>query len=241
MTFEPHLRLTMNGEIGGGQEIFSMMLSLAPDGGILGQDVANYLASEITQGIFDDIVQDCVDYFKRVDTQISPHARLLRVKLAHINADGHYAGNPLEAAVSQAGSDGYTAAQKPCGPWQISRKVTLLTDGDLGRVKGGFYLPCPVAAPYDAASDLWSVDSSNEVEASTATFLNALANEPNLDVLDLKPVVASQGRHNKNGSVRLAPDNHEVTGISVGRRPDVQRRRANRVLENRTTPQDVNF
>lgn len=241
MTFAPHLRLTMSGTIAA-DEIFSMNLSLEPDGGILGQDIGNYLAATITQGDFDDIVADCVAWFGDPALQVSPRATLTRVKLAHINADGHYASTPQEAAVSRRGAQGggFLENERPPGPWQISQKCTLHTAGDLGRVKGGFYLPVPSLDDYDPAIDLWTVGHVNGQETVTATFFDNLTNEPNLDVLDLRVVVASQGRRNRDGSVRLAPDNHQVTAVSFGRRPDVQRRRANKVSEARTTPVSLN-
>lgn len=240
--YEPHLRLTMSGEIGGGLEIFSMTLNLEPDGGILGQDVANYLAATVTTGDFTDMVEDVKAWFRDPALNVSPRARLTRVKLAHINSEGHYASSPQEAAVSERGAQGggFLENERPPGPWQISQKCTLHTAGDLGRIKGGFYLPVPSLDDYDPAIDLWTVGHVNAQEAVTKTFFDNLTNEPNLDVLDLRVVVASQGRRNKDGSVRLGPDNHHVTGVSFGRRPDVQRRRANKVSEARTTPETLN-
>lgn len=239
--YEPHLRLTMSGEIGGGLEIFSMSLSLEPNGGILGQGVANYLAETIADPLFDDLVGDCTAWFRDPALNVSPRARLTRVKLAHINEDGHYASAPKEAAVSERGAQGggFLENERAPGPWQISQKCTIHTDGDLGRVKGGFYLPVPSLDDYDPAIDLWTVGHVNAQEAVTKTFFDNLMNEPNLDFLDLRVVVASQGRRNKDGSVRLAPDNHRATGVSFGRRPDVQRRRANKVSEARTTPETL--
>lgn len=249
MTYVPHVRLTLSGEISGGKEIFSCNVGLVSDtAGWFDLLESQTTFDEIGEwaGIaedvdFDDLVQDCVNFWARPDTGINSISKLTRVKIAMIRPDGRYAGPPKEALVSQVGMGSQDGTH--VGPWQISRKCTFETDADLGRVKGGFYLPTPVLAPvaFDSSTDLWLASWTENVRGSVVQFLNDLANEPGIDRVSWKPVVASQGRHNKNGTVRLQPGNHEIKRVSLGRRPDVQRRRANKVSETRVTDQAVSF
>lgn len=244
MTFVPHVRLTMSGTLAGTGEVFSCNLSLVPQGdqwqtvivGAIGgvawnsdnyQDymISNYL--DDTQ--FLDIVNDCRAFWSDVRSQICTRARLTRVKMVVLDKDGHYVGNPKESGFSQDGG-----ANNDPWPNQVARKITLLTNGDGGLVKGGFFLPYPAANGFDSAtSGLWSTTSTNDVQASALDFIENLNNAPGFDAEGYKVVVASQGRHYPDGTVRRPPTNHTVTGVSVGRRPDVQRRRSNKMSEAR--------
>lgn len=249
MTFEPHLKLTWGGSLGTSGEIWSCSLGLKPHtgpwqsivtGGLQLAALTNYLV-DFQSTSWEDMHADVQSFMTRAATRGTANARLKYVKLAAIGADGLYAAAPLEASYDS-----------PCGvsdvayqpPYQIARKVTLETDGDMGRIKGGFYLPAPQLASgfgFDAASDLWDVSTVEEVRGSVVQFLNDLANEPGLDDQDLRPIVASQGRHNKNGTVRLGPSNPEVARVNIGRRVDVIRRRANKRTEARVADAAVSF
>lgn len=236
MAYKPHLRLTLNGVIADGAEIFSMSLSLRPDDSAFTAAVASsslILALKAhldgtSSAHWDDMVADCNTYFPNCGA--GAHSTLKRVKLAAIGADGKYLTAPKEAAVNTAG--GWVGGADH--PWQISQKVTLETDGDLGRVKGGWYIPTPRLA-FDGASDLWSASDVVSIQNEAETFISNLENVPGLDAHSYKVVVASQGRHNKDGSVRVAADNWDVKRVHMGRRPDVIRRRANHVLESRVS------
>lgn len=242
MTFSPHLRLTMSGTISGGAEIFSMNLSLVPDHSgvtdfletLSSTSLAGYLVNNLGQNKFDDIVADCQGFFSNAATGIWSGTVLQRVKLATIKADGHYASAPMEAAVNTAGGGDITKSM----PWQISQKCTMETDADLGRVKGGFYLPTPCIG-WSMTTDLFLAADVTAQETQVQTLINNLNDVPGFDTDSYKVVVASQGRHNKDGSVRLAPGNHEVKRVHLGRRPDVQRRRANNVPESRVSAQVI--
>lgn len=249
MTMKPHLKLTLNGSLGSSGEIFSCSLALQPhDNGWFAAEAAlspapaftDYMTGQVGPH-FSDIVNDCTAFWARPDTDVHGYAVLKTVKLVAIGADGHYASAPQEAAVNVAGGGGGGSAE--CPAWQIARKITLETDGDLHRVKGGFYLPLPIhaAVVWDGTTGLFTSARTNQVKASVVTFLNDLANNPGFDFADLRPCVASQGRHNKNGTVRLGPDNYEVKRVSVGRRPDVIRRRANKRTEAREAASNVSF
>jgi hypothetical protein len=222
-------------------EMFSRSVSL----GVSGFDVAAALAftnnarDNLAQADFDDLVSDVTDYWSRYQTWISARAILKTVKLAPIGANGAYTGPAREAAVNVPGGASTSAGYGEMLPHQISRKVTLETDGDLSRIKGGWYLPGCSSQGFDAGSNLWSATVTSDCRDSTDTFLEALANSTGLDALgSYKVVVASQGR-NRNGAQVVAPGNWEVKRVNIGRRLDVQRRRANKLSEARIADADV--
>lgn len=237
MTFVPHFRLSMIGTMPG-DEIFSCNLSLIPDNAAWpavfddAMDFALWTAVLDPDGDnFGDLVADCQAFWSREATGIHTTTVLRKVKLAAIGSDGLYIAAPAEALVTTPG----TGAFSPF-PNQVARKVTLHTDGDLKRVKGGFYLPGATLAGFDQATQLYSTAITDAAEDSAKQFLDAVENVPGIDAESWTVVVASQGRHNKDGSVRRPPTNHGVTGVSIGRRADVQRRRSNRISEARGIP-----
>ena len=223
--YEPHYKVTMSGTLGSGaEEIFSMGFALArhdqaPIGHIL----------DPNDTVWTDIASDCTAWFSDPLTKIHAHAKLTKVKIASIGSNGRYASPPVERLVTASG--GVTASTtRPAN--QEALVVTLHTAGDLNRIKGRFYLPLPALTTQGDGRFLAAdVDG---VETRTQTFINAVNNQPGLDVLGLSVHVASQGRRNKDGSVRVGPGNHLVTGISVGRVLDTQRRRRNKLLEARS-------
>lgn len=225
MTFKPHWRLSLIGRMSGaaGAEMFSMNLSLDRfDDGVL----SPLLDPNAT--VWNDIAQDASDWFSSPATAISSHAHLVSIKCAPIGADGKYTGSPVEREVGANGGGGTARL-----PNQIARAVTLETGADLGRIKGRIYVPLPTLTV--ETDGRWSETAVNAAEASDKAFIEALGNQPGLDVLDIRVCVASQGRRNQNGTLRLQPDNYEVTAVSVGRVPDTQRRRRNKLAEARTS------
>lgn len=231
----------MSGTLNGG-EVFSMNMSLVPQGdqwqtvliGALGgadlDDTVDYaIANYVDEVQMQDLADDCAAWFASENARILSIAHLTRVRLATILSSGKYAGAATEVAVNASGF------HTPTGPAlnQISRKVTLLTNGDLGRVKGGFYIPAPNTADMWVTDQLDNAEKVSQVQASVITLINNIENGPGWDAEGYRVVVASQGRHNHDGTVRRPPTNHDVVGVSVGQRFDVQRRRANKIGEHR--------
>lgn len=221
MAYRRHLRLTCSGTIGS-NEIFSFGLALAT--GVDGPE--DSWLFDPSSATWDDIAQDCVDYFGRPATGIHPRAVLNLVKIAEIGTNGLYLSSPVERVVSRPGGGTATTVIYPN---QIARAVTLKTDGDLGRVKGRYYTPCPAILVGDGEGRMLET-AADAAEASDQTFLQDLANEPGLDVLGLAPVVASQGR-NRNGVQVLPPRNYRVTSVASGRALDTIRSRRSKVVE----------
>lgn len=226
----PHVRLTLQGDLPDG-EMFSCSVSLigsdddsvdAPNEAVNTSEFASDLGA---------VCRDAATGFWLNETNgIHARAVLKRVKLAPIGADGLYSGPPREYAVNtvpfQTGI--------PQHPHQMARKVTLETDADLGRIKGGFYLPLPHRGGWSETTNLYDAESTANVRNAVNGFLNNL--EDGLGLLnDISwfVVIASAGRHNKDGSLRVAPGLHKVKRVNVGRRIDVIRRRANKLSEAR--------
>lgn len=236
-TYVPHFRLSLLGTLPG-PEIFSCNLSLVPDDG-LEEATWFWFNDNIPGAHWTDIVADCTNFWARGNSHISNQAVLRRVKMAAIDEEGHYTGIPLEAAVNVPGARGADTLF----PNQVARKVTLGTNADLGRVKGGFYLPGVVNFGWVPGDQLFAADITAQVQGSVETFLEDLNNAPGVDVQALHVVVASQGRYTypEEGPriQRVPPGNPRVERVSVGRRLDVQRRRSNKILENRAPWADV--
>lgn len=233
MPFDRHVRLTMSGTIGDGSEIFSMGLSLA-------QQSQDWLSDALipdfpSNDIADDWRGACVAFWTGAVAPVTATAHLKRITIAQIGTNGRYEHAPKEYAVNYNGGYGGTAKW----PWQVSLAATLETDADLGRVKGRFYLPCPDGV-LDPNTDLIDVATAEGLRNATVTLINDLADQPGVDLADWRVVVASTGRRNANGTQRLAPGNFDVQRVNVGRRLDIQRRRANKVSETRTADAAVN-
>lgn len=232
MTWVDHMRLTMSGELPAGEQ-FSCSLSLRADN-LNAATLDQWFGANLLDEVFDDIVADCSAFWARPGSGINLSAVLKRVVVASLDEQGHYTQAPREAAVNVGGGDNNVRH-----PLQMSRKITLETDADLGRVKGGFYLPAPTTNSWDAATNLTSVGYTEGVRDSVKQFVDDLNNAPGLDEFAVKVVVASQGRRDKNGVLRVQPGNYDVERVNVGRRLDVQRRRANKISEARIADADV--
>lgn len=233
--FVPHARVTLQADLPGG-EISNCTFSIVPNGDLPGAGIINWLLDGFGNDGMDDLVADCVAFWGRVETHISARAVLKRVKVAPLDANGHYSGNVFERAVNQAGGQG---GQFVMLPNQVARKITLETDADLGRVKGGFYLPGVCEVGWNQDTQLTDVATTEQVRDSVAQLIADVENMPGIDVTSPQVVVASQGRNNPNGTQRVAPGNFDVKRVNVGRRVDIQRRRANKVGEARLVDANV--
>lgn len=239
MTVKPHLRLTWGGTLGS-NEIWTCSLSMRPDDSAWSA-AANAAAqtSLLTAMLIDqasddtkieDIGDDLEAYHGSADAGITRKAVLKWHKLVAIGEDGKYAGAPVERAHNLEGG-GQAGLSTPYMPHQCSRKITLITNGDMNRVKGGWYNPAPATDNFDFMTDLYSTGATATVAARTEQLIADLENVPGLDTHSFRVVVSSAGRHNRDGSVRVGPALYDVQKVGVGRRVDIQRRRANKVLE----------
>lgn len=231
MTYVPHMRVSCLGTLRGG-EIFSYSFAIAEvdaNGAIPSfQDIATGNAT-----VWDDIAQDVADYHPM--SGASSAAVLKTVKIASIGADGKYTEAPIERTVG--GVNGVPGLETPKYPNQVALAVTLHSAGDLGRVKGRFYVPSP---GYATETDARISEANRDIAETRAGMLvDAINNQPGLDVLNLRVVIASQGRRNADGTVKIPPKNHTVEAVSVGRTLDTIRSRRNKVTELRGTVTSV--
>lgn len=229
--FAPHYRLTCSGTFGNGDDGWTFGVAINQyEAGL--QDQPNGLpGTDVT----DNWRDACVALVTGPNSPIRGHAAINRVKVAAIDENGHYRVPPREYVV--VGNGGY-GNNGTVYPWQVALAVTLETDGDLGRIKGRIYLPAP-GMGLNPSDDLIGADTAEAARNAVVTWINQLADEPGLDNGDFRVCVASQGRHSKSGVLTVPPGNHDVQRVSVGRRLDIQRRRANSVRELRVASVDV--
>lgn len=226
--YASHYRLTLSGTLGAGTpaaEGFAFGISLAKgtaEGGA-GSGTAEG-AAQPDNDQFANLVSDCQAFFSRPGTYISNAAVLKQVKLAWIGPDGKYTRDPMIADVSTPGAQSGAVTHPP----QVALAVSL-TSGRRGPSgKGRFYLPMPAVAVDPGTLEI-GVSERDAVLASVATFLNDLGNEPNVDVLDLGPCIASTKGFNT-----------PVTGVRVGRALDTIRSRRRSLKENYSAIAAVN-
>lgn len=232
MDFEPHIRMTWSGTLPSG-EIWSNHLALDNQG-----------ATEFDAGALVGLAyspwNDATKKAAFVSAVTTYHAsaiatlddcHLKQVSFAAIDAEGHYVGPATFTSMDVVGSGNPTTPF----PHQIARKITLEAFEDLGRVKGGWYQPRPSRNGFDFSSGLWDTTTTGAARDATKTFIDALNAVTAGESQPLVVCIASQGRHNSDGSVRVPKGNYKVTSVNVGRRADVQRRRANKLGENRIT------
>lgn len=237
-----HVRLTLMGTLPAG-ELFNCTLSLKgvrdglpdPDpvdaidydlelGGVIPVPGSTSAMTRVSQAV--------QSFWSAPTAHIGATAILKTIRFAPIGDDGKYLAASKDVTCNVAGAETIASNQPPN---QIARKVTLESDGDLGRVKGGFYLPQPSLDGYDRGQQLAAAYMADNVRNRVAEMLGDIESNEVTDPFHWRVVIASAGRHNKDGSLRRPPTLHDVTGVTVGRRLDVQRRRANKVAEARNS------
>lgn len=223
MAYVPHYRLTMSGTLPG-NEIWSCNLSLKP------VNSGDALPEPTAAGAdWSAVVTACSAWFSRATTYIATATKMTSIKVARLDTLGHYDATPYTAAVNVAGG----TAGNPLYPLQIAQVITLETLYDLRRVKGRIYVPTPMMAISGGTNAVqWANADASASAGSFKTFLAALQGISPSGT-PLEPCVASKGRHNKDGSLRLAGNNYPIDTVSVGLVPDTQRRRRNKLQESR--------
>jgi hypothetical protein len=156
-----------------------------------------------------------VAFWSRPASHIAHGGRLREVKVARIGTDGKYRGDPKAAAVDVPGGAG---APVLLYPPQISLAVSLATAkrGKSGR--GRFYLPCPQTSM--GPDGRISQNIQTAVAGSVRTWINDLNNWPGFDGGTPKVTIASS-----------LGQNHDVTGVRVGRVLDTVRSRREDLVE----------
>jgi hypothetical protein len=214
--------------LGGAAEQFSYGLSIAKavDSGEIGPAFSTFLQPNNT--VLADIAADMRAFHVRSATQISPAAVLEVVKIAPIGSDGKYLADAVVVNVVDApgGSLESPAVITSTLP-QSAVAVSLVTARRGPTGKGRFYVPMS-PQPLDQTTLLMSETARDNLKASTQTLINALNNQPGVDALDLKVVVASSKGYNT-----------VVTGVRVGRVVDTIRSRRRSIPETFDAPLPV--
>lgn len=219
MPYAPHIRMTANGVFLNTTEQWSFGVNIGNEG-VSGFD-AGAPGLEPNAVVWNDLADD-VSEFHAGNTFVSGLAQLRSVKFAFIGADGKYTREPIIRERISVGGGGATYFM----PTQVALAVTLLTNTPLTKVRGRFYLP---GMMYGVETDgRISAVRADFIRSRVDTFLEAVGNQPGMDVLNLKAIVAS-----------TKGNNHTVSAVKVGRVYDTIRSRRNRLLEAYSDPAAV--
>lgn len=210
MAFAPHLRVTALGRLGTASgERFSYGVNMArvdqaPLGPIL----------QPGQQVWTDVATDIRNFHMRATSRICYRAVLEEVKIASIGADGKYTTDPVIVDVTDTpGAIDYAASPDVLKVIpQAACAVSLGTARRGATGRGRFFLPMPVVSLGDNL--LMDEAQRDGIQASAATLVEALGDQPGIDVFGLAVVVSSSKGYNS-----------PVTGVRVGRVVDTVRSR----------------
>jgi len=175
-----------------------------------------------TQALVDAASGPVSTFWSAATPLIEHDYRLLFVRLVSLDVDGHYFPGTTSFDHTYTGSipgGGGTITAR--FPLQVASVATLFTAQPRGQAyKGRIYLPW-INAALNSGYAWQSADTANRANTLAARLsdLNAAMPGP--------LTIFSKG-------TKAAPTvgaKHAVTGVRIGDRPDVQRRRANRQVE----------
>lgn len=224
-----HWHLAMIGQSASGANLDTWQCGLRMAGGSVDPVTAT---AATRQALLDDVTADVLAWWTAIRDSFHTSTKLLRVKFNPVDRQGRYLldGTTLQKDIpgtSQAG----TSQAAPL-PSQVAVAVTLLTDAQRGLAsKGRLFLPGPSTTRID--QDRQVTESSRAAfQQATRDLVVALNNWPGID----NPATP--------GVVKIMSDvgqgaERNVRAVSVGRRFDVQRRRANKYPENRPAATQV--
>lgn len=187
------------------------------------------LVGDNVPGILTDIQADLQTWWNAVKGAYNTGTRLTGFKYNRIGVDGLYANQTTTNQVDLTGATWAGTSTAKTLPGQVAITATLLTDAARGLAsKGRFYLPAPTVDSVDVGGRIVA-STLGVLQGATGTLLTNLNNWPGLDVN------GAPGRIQVHSATRAGAF-RDVTSLSIGNRFDVQRRRANKVLEVRGTP-----
>lgn len=177
--------------------------------------------------ILDDIQADLGTWWAAINTRVATTTRLLGFKFNTIDVNGRYNNLTKTHQRDLIGSTWTGGATGIALPSQVAIVATLHTAAQRGLAnKGRIYLP-PLSASTLSAGGRLMDSARDEIAIATGTLLTNLSNWPGVDA------TADPGRVCVMSKVREGAT-RQVTGVSVGDRFDIQRRRANAFTENRS-------
>lgn len=156
-------------------------------------------------------------YVAGIDPLMPTDVLLRQTRVAAIDDTGKYMVGPDGAYMMANNTSGAGGSGAPRAlPASAALAVTLTTARSGPTGKGRIFLPFP-AVPIDSGDKLISVASADLVVNAVKTLINGINNVAGLPGV---VVASSKGYHSP------------VTGIKVGRRPDVLRSRSRAQVEN---------
>lgn len=144
--------------------------------------------------------------------RLRPTARLTRIKLADITAAGLYAGDPAVKDVDVPG----TATTSNHMPLSVALAISLTTPRRGATGRGRIFMPAPSVGTINATDGTMEATFAQAWATAAASFLGAINGPAGFGNV----VVASSKGYLTN-----------VTGVRVGRVPDVIRSRRTKVPE----------
>lgn len=219
MPYDRHHVLAQWGGTLPGGEIWSNSLRLAGDN--LGTGTTPSLGS--LEAWCDGPAKDAVAaYVSNSTTKIASGCKLTYLKMNVVDLNGRYVlQNTVEHVFSPVVSGGTSGSVHPN---QVTLAVSTTTEFSRGHAhRGRLYLPLP-RIDVDAVDGTITAADALGVALATATFIEALADEPGPDLFGgMRVCVMSKMG---TGATNV------VTGVEVGRVLDTQRRRRTELPEN---------
>lgn len=212
-----HLLFRMNGGFGG----LATPLDYWSAGLRIDISAAGGAVTEAEKLAFLTAVQSPTNvFFTNGDVKCGNNSSLFELTAAYIGLDGKYVGGASQDTTRLTWA-GVTGSGASIMPWASAQAFTLRTQFDRGRAHvGRFYLPCQRTVGNDGR---WTVNEAQLAVAPAKTFLDA---------------VNAAAKTVWSGSFGVtifsglgSGEHHRVTRVEMGRAPDTQRRRDNKLVE----------
>lgn len=205
-------RVTLSGKMFSGNEIWQT-------GFFIGR--ASGPVAPPTQAIADMIRDNFVLFWKDAANGINTYTSLEEIKLAELDVNGKYVGEPVVSHPATATAGGSPGVPLPP---QVALVVTLVAGSGKGLAgKGRMYLP-GVNQQVDATGHI-----AGSYAQTLANNLRLLFSNINSQIPDPDGVVNASRGH--KASLGIGARNVPVNGIRVGTVYDTQRRRRNGLQE----------
>ena len=180
------------------------------------------MVGDASQALVDAAAPAVQTFWQSAGALIGTDFSLKFIRLATIGTDGRYPAGKV-AYDHTYGTGIIGGNSQVIWPLQVASVATLTTPTPRGQAHSGrVYLP-PIAAALDSSSH-WANSATTGRATALATMLSSL--NAGIFAPGARALVMSKStKTNPNGLSNI------VTGVKVGGRPDVQRRRAKKQLE----------
>jgi hypothetical protein len=218
-----HMLAAWGGTLPSGEEFAGAMKFASPND--IGMNTQVSLVDN--DNACDDVLADLTAFWQTPTAYIPRYAVLTWFKWNRIGTNGRYVNDTtrIRENLSIAGGSNPTTANPPL-PHQVAWTTTYLTNAQRGLAnKGRTYWPTNVQL--NSSTLLVEATSANYMAQNVSELIRAWGDWPGLDVTGVVPVVGSIGEGSRPGQYR------SIRSISVGNRLDIQRRRAEKVTEER--------